>query len=165
MKRILTVVALLSVLSCFAQAQTFENFWHPRPNLAMLRGTNPTVIVGNSIFEFKPTAEIQMTEVTFGQNGAKTAASFLDAFGPALTMQHSTQDANGVNSAEWSLSVAFLASGTTTQAPVFVPELSLTVGVLNNLVQLGPAYALTQPDPNYSRWRIHLAVGINLTQN
>ena len=164
MKRLFAVLLLVLMVSSL-KAQTWENFWHPRPMPVKSSLGGPIVVIGGSILEFKPTAEVQVTEIGFGLNGGKTQATFLDAFGPALTMQHSSQDANGVNYSDWAISLAFLASGNTTQAPVFVPEISLTVGILNNLIQAGPAYALTQPDPNVSRIRVHFALGINITQN
>jgi hypothetical protein len=167
MKRLLAVLLLVLMVSSL-KAQTFDNFWHPRQNQLKLLAAPPVgvpIVIGGSILEFKPTAEVQVSEIAFGSNGAPTRATFLDAFGPALTMQHSSQDANGVNYADWAVSLAILASGNTTQAPIFVPEVSLTVGILNNLVQVGPAYTLTQPDLNYSRFRIHFALGINITNN
>jgi hypothetical protein len=98
-------------------------------------------------------------------NGATGVVTFLDAFGPALTMQHSTQDAYGVNYADWSVNLSALLTGNTSNAPVFTPEVAFTIGCFNNLLQAGAGYDLTARSDDFSRWSVHILLGVNITNN
>jgi len=167
MKRTIAI-AILLVLAATVQAQTWSNFWQPRPALKAeqhMMAAPGAVMIGNSILEFKPTAHIAVTQIRPGLNGASTVTDFLDAFGPALTLQHSTQDVNGINYADYSASAGLLLTGSTTQAPVFIPEAILTVGFFNNVLQAGVGYDLAARTDDLSRWSIHIGLGINITNN
>jgi hypothetical protein len=169
MKRLL-VVLLLSVAFIGTASAQFEYLLSPRP-LPPVTFPHATGIdrvqqaaldqVPNGWF-FQATAEVAVTEVRVGINGNTTIATFLDAFGPALSYEHLTVK-NGLNYADYSVSLAALLHGQTNQVPVFTPEVALTFGVANNLIQLGPGWDLVQRADKdiYSRWTIHVFVGVS----
>lgn len=90
---------------------------------------------------------------------------FLNGAGPALVFQHATLAADGSNYADYSVCLALLITGSTDQSPALEPSVALTVGFLNNLLQLGPVYTLTGPLPTANRFGLVIIFGVNLTQN
>jgi hypothetical protein len=122
--------------------------------------------LGGVIWEFKPTVQVSATSIRAGATGADPMlVTFLSAAGPALTLQKTVQDANGVNYAQYSGSLAFLVTGRTDEGPTFQPAVALTVGFLNNIVQLGAGYELTAVNPSRQRIFGLLSIGVNLTNN
>lgn len=158
------IILLLGVCSQ-AQAQGFDNFWHPRPAAAKA-AFQPEFVAGApaSIWEFKPTLALVATSFR-PVSGGPMQTGLLAGAGPALTFQNSTQDANGVNYANYSASLAFLMTGNTQTDPTFEPALALLVGTFNNLIAVGVEYDLVQRTSGVSRFALLLNLGINLTNN
>jgi hypothetical protein len=158
------IVCIFLGLSQSAQAQAWDYFFHPRPPLtasALLKASP----ISQSVWMFKPTVNLSLTEIRAGANGGSTQSNFLNAVGMGLTFQRTTYDETGLNYADYSGTVAFLGSGTTNDAPVFTPRVAILFGILNNFINFGPSYDLIQHTDQTSRWAFLLSIGVNLTNN
>ena len=159
-------IALVLLLGCasMVQAQTFDNFWHPRPAAQTGMFARRAVAAPTSIWEFKPT--LALVAASFRPvSGQPLQAGMLAGAGPALTFQNSTQDANGSNYANYSASFAFLMTGNSQSDPTFQPALALLIGGFNNIVSVGAEYDLVQRVNGASRFALLLNLGVNLTNN
>lgn len=161
MKRIALLAVLVLVVVGAAQAQTWQNFWHPRPKAPVVMGVAVTT---TPILEFKPEFMVSATQFYKGADGS-FQSSFLSAAGPALLLQSSHQLPDGTNYADYSGSLALLLRGSSQSSPTFQPAAALMIGFLNNLVQVGGGYTLVAPVGGEGRAFGLLAIGINLTQN
>ena len=165
MKKLLFV---LSLVLCFTTAQAegpWDYFFKPRPPLNLNRPQLFTLTGSQSVWMFKPSVAVSLTEIRAGANGGATQTNFLNAVGMMLTFQKTTYDEAGLNYADYSLNAGLLASGTTNDAPVFTPRAAILFGALNNLVMFGPSYDLMGHSDKSSRWALLISLGINLTNN
>lgn len=165
MKRsIVAVLFLLLVVSVAAPAQTWENFWHPRPH-AEANHAFRMVSATPYLWEFKPSFSVSASSFRPGENGTATLASFLSAAGPALTLQRTSTALDGSNYADFSVSLVLLVTGNSVDAPTLRPAVGLVGGVLNNLVNLGVGYDLAKRTDGYKQFFFLVSIGVNLTNN
>jgi hypothetical protein len=168
----LILITFLALFAYSAQAQTWEYFWHPRNNveatkLMYQKAALPLEQV-NSPFEwmFKPTFQVSATAIRpVITAGATGGISTLSAAGPALTLQHTGVAADGSNYADYSFNTVFLMTSDNNSTPFFKPLVAITVGMYNNVVNVGAGYDIFARDDGLSRFAILISIGVNLTNN
>jgi hypothetical protein len=165
MKRFIAV-ALLALICVGAQAQTWSNFWQPRPPIVKSEAAVFGATSSATLWEFKPSLVFVATSFRPATvSGGSWETGILAGAGPALTLSNSTQDVNGVNTSLYSVSAAFLVTGDSKQDPTFQPAVALLVGVFNNIVSIGGSYDLAQRVSGVSRFALLINLGIMPTLN
>jgi uncharacterized membrane protein YidH (DUF202 family) len=166
---VVKVVAVILLLGCasMAQAQGFQNFWHPRPPATLQEGTfmSRTVVAPLSVFEFKPA----ITVAAFGLSapdvsGAPWVTGMVAGAGPGLSFANTMQDANGVNYVNYSITASVLFGSTFNNIPAVGTSGALMFGALNNLVSLGAKYDFYAPEGR-KPWMILVGVQFMPTLN
>jgi hypothetical protein len=166
MKRFIALLAVLTVVSInLSQAQAWNNFWHPRPPIYKTTEGTFGATAPASVWEFKPTLSLIAMSFTPPTAGGAWVNSLFNGAGPALTYQYETQDANGVNFAQYSVSFGVYFAGSTNTDPNFQPAVALMAGALNNVVNLGAGYRITTQVNGSSRFFLLASFNLNLTQN
>lgn len=165
MKRFLAVALLVVAVSSLTQAQGWNNFWHPRPPAYGKTGEVFGATAPASVWEFKPTFSLIAMSFTPPTSGGAWTNSLFNGAGPALTYQYETQDANGINFAQYSFSLGVYFAGATNTDPNFQPAMALMAGALNNVVNIGAGYRFAAQAVGTSRFFLLASFNINLTQN
>jgi hypothetical protein len=135
------IIALIVIFGAGAQAQGWDNFWHPRPPVAKQLALGAAAPA--TVWEFKPSLMIAATSFR-PVSGAPWQIEAFNGAGPGLTYAYETQAADGSNYIQYSASAAFLMSGSSQQ---LFPSAALLVGILNNIVNIGGKYEFpARPD-------------------
>jgi len=164
MKRFAALV-LLVLLASGAYAQGWSNFFHPRPPIVKSDIFGVTETASAAVWQFKPTLSLIAASFTPGVNGGPWVNGIFNGAGPALTYEYSTQDVNGVNYAEYSVSLGVYFAGATNTDPNFQPAVALMVGALNNIANVGVGAKISSPADGSSRFFLLASFNINLTEN
>jgi hypothetical protein len=163
MKRILAVLLLGVLFIGTVQAQTWENFWQPRPPVVDKLGF--ATGASTSLLEFKPVISVIATSFTPpAVAGSPWISGLVNAAGPGLSLQSTSQDLAGKNYVDYSGTLSAIFGGSTKESPNVQVSAALMVGAVNNLVSVGVKRDFfTLPDRK--AWSILLGTQINLTLN
>jgi len=163
MKKIMILLTLLFLNTTVAISQEqddgsiFKYFFKPRPV--------DNTLANQAHWDLKPIVQIpaiKLTEST--RQDAEIDATFLASAGGGISLQHTIQK-DGKNYSEYGASLIVLLSGdTSTKGAVLDISAGITIGFLNNLIQLGTGRDFGSVG-NRSRWFGLLSFGINLTNN
>lgn len=165
MRRLLAVAALVIVFGSISPAQTWDNFFHPRPPIER---TEMIALTQESTFiwEFKPTFTVVATSFRSSMvEGKSFDVGLFSGAGPALTLQKSGQYADGTNYALYSFSAAFIMTGNTQADPNFQPAVVVQAGLLNNIINIGAGHDLVTRTDTKNGWFFVMSVGVNITNN
>jgi len=162
MRRIVLLFVTFVTITMLGQAQSWDYFWKPRHvGVKILTGAAPTYA-----WLFKPTFTVSATCIRPTTiSGGSADAQFLSAAGPALTLQHTSVLPDGSDYADYSANLVLLVAGSTSISPTFRPAAALTIGALNNIVNVGGGYDLMAREDGLSQWFILVSIGVNLTNN